>query len=239
MTRQIKKLNNIDHASLTVITEFAAKWGDDRMSCLAYTAEMRQLQSTYPLLFQLRPESPDPLPIALMGFSEGENLFLTEHGWTSDTIPMMMRKGPFLIAQQKDHTGDTHSVIAVDESHPKLVSSGGEPLFLEFGGHSDHLERVIQLLERIEASHEHTLQFAATLNTLDLICALDFDITLNNGDQRSLKGFYGVDEDKLVALSPDTLGSLHQQGFLTPLFMMIASQSQMSRLIGYKNIETP
>ena len=62
MSRQINKLNNIDHASLTVITEYAARWGDDCMSCLAYTTEMRQLQAVYPLLFQTTSEAPEPYP---------------------------------------------------------------------------------------------------------------------------------------------------------------------------------
>lgn len=235
MTRQIKKLNNIDHASLTVITEYGARWGDDCMSCLTYTTEMRQLQGIYPLLFQMTPEAAEPLPIALLGFTPGENLFLSSQGWSSDVIPMMMRKGPFLIAQEQDQSGDTRSVIAVDESHPKLVPTGGEPLFLEFGGYSDYLEQIVRLLERIEASHEHTLQFAHTLNTLELITSIEFGITLRNGDQSTLKGLYGIDEEKVAALSSSDLGALHDGGFLTPLFMMIASQSQMTRLIAQKN----
>ena len=74
MSRQINKLNNIDHASLTVITEYAARWGDDCMSCLAYTTEMRQLQAVYPLLFQMTSEAPEPLPIALLGFTPGQSI---------------------------------------------------------------------------------------------------------------------------------------------------------------------
>ena len=150
MTATIKKLNNLDHATLTVIDRYGQEWGDSRMSCLAYTVEMRQLQSTYRLLFQMTPEAAHPLPIALMGFEPAENLFLDGAGWASDVIPMMMRKGPFLIAQENDPTGGAQSVIAIDESHPKVASDGGQALFLEYGGHSDYLEQMIQLLERIE-----------------------------------------------------------------------------------------
>lgn len=235
MTATIKKLNNLDHATLTVIDRYGQEWGDSRMSCLAYTVEMRQLQSTYPLLFQMTPEAAHPLPIALMGFEPAENLFLDGAGWGSDVIPMMMRKGPFLIAQENDPTGGAQSVIAIDESHPKVASDGGQALFLEYGGHSDYLEQMIQLLERIESTHQHTLAFALTLNELGLVSPLEFAITLNNGDTHSLQGFFGVDEERLAALSSEDLGTLHEQGFLTPLFMMVASQSQMARLIGIKN----
>ena len=104
-----------------------------------------------------------------------------------------------------------------------------------YGGHSDYLEQMIQLLERIESTHQHTLAFALTLNELGLVSPLEFAITLNNGDTHSLQGFFGVDEERLEALSSEDLGTLHEQGFLTPLFMIVASQSQMARLIGIKN----
>lgn len=235
MTATIKKLNNLDHATLTVIDRYGQEWGDSRMSCLAYTVEMRQLQTTYPLLFQMTPEATHPLPIALMGFEPTENLFLDDSGWGSDVIPMMMRKGPFLIAQENDPSGGARSVIAIDESHPKVAPDGGQALFLEFGGHSDYLEQMIQLLERIESAHQHTLAFAMILNELGLVSPLEFAITLNNGETHSLQGFFGVDEEQLAALPPGDLGTLHAEGFLTPLFMMVASQSQMARLIGIKN----
>ena len=83
MKRQIAKLNNIDHADLRVITEYGKQWGDNQMSCLAYTVEMRQLQSTYPLLFQTAADSDTLLPVALMGFEQGENLFLDGAGWAA------------------------------------------------------------------------------------------------------------------------------------------------------------
>jgi len=235
MTNKISKLNNLDHAALTVIDRYGQEWGDNRMSCLAYTVEMRQLQSTYPLLFQTTPEAEHPLPIALMGFEQAENLFLHDSGWGSDVIPMMMRKGPFLIAQENDPSGSSQSVIAIDESHPKVTHEGGEALFLEFGGHSDYLEQMIQLLERIEAAHLHTMTFASTLNELGLVSPLEFAITLRNGEKHSLQGFFGVDEERLSVLAAADLGRLHELGFLTPLFMMVASQSQMARLIGLKN----
>ena len=94
---------------------------------------------------------------------------------------------------------------------------------------------MIQLLERIESAHQHTLAFAMILNELGLVSPLEFAITLNNGEKHSLQGFFGVDEEQLAALPPGDLGTLHAEGFLTPLFMMVASQSQMARLIGIKN----
>ena len=235
MTRDLAKLNNVDHAALRVVTEFGAQWGDDQMTCLVHTAEMRALQGTYPIVFQSTADAEYPLPVALMGFEPGENLFLSDTTWREPIIPMMVRKGPFYIAPERGQHGETQSVIAIDQAHPKATTSGGEALFLEQGGHSPYLEKIVQLLERIEASHPHTLAFAKTLNDMALITPVDLKVTDRNGEPRTLTGFYGLDEDKLLTLSGDALSRLNEAGYLAPLFMVVASQSQLSRLLRLKN----
>jgi hypothetical protein len=234
---KLAKLNSVDHASFCVAKTYAAELGDDVMTCLVFTTEMRTLQGTYPLLMQRIEGHAAPLPVALMGLEKNENLFLdaSDSGWTTETIPLMMQKGPFYIAKEQDSTGATRNVIALDERHPKLSLGTGERLFSDAGGYSDYLERIIALLENIEASQPHTLEFAATLDALDLITPLDFKCTLKDGSMHTLTGFYGIDEDCLQQLPETTLNSLHQKGFLLPLFMMLASQSQVSRLLAFKN----
>jgi hypothetical protein len=235
MTKDLVKLNNVDHASQRVVTEFGAQWGDNQMTCLAHTAEMRTLQGTYPILFQSTADAEYPLPVALMGFETGENLFLSGAGWREPVIPMMMRKGPFYIASEGSTAGTFQSVIAMDQSHPKVKNNTGEPLFLEHGGHSPYLEKIVQLLERIEASHPHTLAFAKTLNEMSLITPIDLKVTDKEGAPHTLSGFFGIDEERVLALSGEALSQLSEAGYLAPLFMVIASQSQLSRLLELKN----
>ena len=235
MDPAISKLNNVDHAKLQVVAEYGSKWGDTRMTCLVLTSEMRSLQGSYPMLFQLTPESENPLPVALMGFEQGENLFVSEAGWSTRTIPLMMQKGPFLIASERDQTAQEQSVIAIDENHPKLVQEGGEALFLEHGGYSPYLEKVINILERIEASHSHTLAFAHALNEKNLVTGIDLKVNDAAGKPHVLSGFFGIDEDRVAALGGDELGELHAQGYLAPLFMILASQAQLTRLLTMKH----
>jgi len=234
---QLSKLNSVQHASLRIIRKYSAALGDNVMTCLAFTTEMRTLQGTYPLLLQRIEGNATPLPVALLGLENNENLFLcaSESGWTTEIIPMMMQKGPFYIAKEQDNSGAVRNVIALDERHPKLSLETGENLFSDAGGHSLYLERIIALLENIEGSHPHTLEFATTLDALELITPLDFKFTLDDGSVHTLTGFYGLDEERLQSLPSDTLHSLHQKGHLLPLFMMLASQSQISRLMALKN----
>jgi hypothetical protein len=235
--QQLSKLNSVQHASLRVARKYSKALGDDVMTCLVFTTEMRTLQGTYPLLMQHIDGNPVPLPVALLGVENKENLFLCESdsGWATDTIPMMMQKGPFYIAKEQDKTGASRTVIAVDEHHPKINAERGEPLFTEAGGHSPYLEQIIAVLEKIEASHPHTIDFANTLNNLELITPLDFRCTLNDGSTHTLTGFFGIDEERLQKLPKDALAILHEQGHLLPVFMMLASQSQVAKLLAKKN----
>ena len=141
MTKDLVKLNNVDHASQRVVAEFGAQWGDNQMTCLVHTAEMRTLQGTYPILFQSTADAEYPLPVALMGFETGENLFLSGAGWREPVIPMMMRKGPFYIASEGSPAGTFQSVIAMDQSHPKVKTNTGEPLFWSMAGTAPILRR--------------------------------------------------------------------------------------------------
>ena len=79
MSRDLAKLNNVDHAALSVVTEFGAQWGDNQMTCLVHTAEMRALQGTYPIVFQSTADAEYPLPVALMGFRAGRKPVSLRH----------------------------------------------------------------------------------------------------------------------------------------------------------------
>ena len=48
-------------------------------------------------------------------------------------------------------------------------------------------------------------------------------------------GFYTINEDRLNELSSDVLTSLHKKGHLQAIYMTIASQANIRKLIRKKN----
>lgn len=231
-----QKLNNVDHASLKVIPNYSEALGDSTMFTVAFPNEMRALQSCYPLLFFRDKQSDRFFPIALQGFEEGENLFLDASGWQAPVIPMMVQRGPFMLSIEHSSTGQAaQTVVAIDLEHPKISESHGEPLFLEHGGHSNYLDRVVGLLEAIKTGNEQTEQFVEALTSLDLITAIELKITLDNGVPHQLVGFYAIDDEKLQTLAATQLTALQSSGWLLPAYMMVASMSQLKGLIARKN----
>ena len=230
----IQKLNNIQHAQVRIKQVPCAL--DDIMFSPVYTSEMRALQSSFPLMFYKNPNEGSFQPIALFGFEQGENLFIDDEQWHSQYIPMLVQRGPLMIAVDgKTDTGEPARVVAIDMDHPNVSETEGEPLFLEFGGNTEYLDRLATMLEGIHLGHTSTPQFVDALTQHGLITPITLKITLRNGEDHAVEGFYAVDDEKLQVLNEVAVTDLHRRGHLLPAFMMVASQSQLKRLIDLKN----
>lgn len=230
-------LNATAHGALRVNTARSAGLGDAVMQCMVFPAEFRNVQASYPILFQKNAETGAFYALALFGFEEGENLFLDEEGWDGGYQPLMMRRQPFLIGLQEQAGEQKKPVISIDMESPRLSEGDGdgEVLFLDHGGASDFLAEMGGLLESVHQGHEQTERLCSLLLELGLLESFALDVTLDNGEQCQLLGFYAINEERLQSLDAEALGQLQDAGALAPLFMAVASQSQFRPLLARKN----
>lgn len=232
-------LNNVDHKEVRIITEHSARYRDNVMFSMIFPHEFRDIQACYPILFH-RDASDNFYPLALFGFKEKENLFLDETGWNADYVPAMIRREPFLIGSQESKEGgdaELARVLSLDTDHPRVSTEKGERLFQPLGGRTPYLEKVADLMEAIFLGYEQNKAFVAALQEHDLVESVNFDITLNDGSKNQLLGFYTINEEKLQELPGSTLESFSKAGFLMPIFMAVASMSNMRTLIDLRNIQ--
>jgi hypothetical protein len=229
-------LNNVDHKDVRIITDRSAAYGDDVMYVMTFAFEFRSVQAFYPILFH-RDERGELYPVALFGFESGENLFLDEAGWHARYVPAMIRRQPFLIGFQAEQAqgGDKRRMLSLDKGSPRISRERGEPLFEPLGGRTPFLEEMANLLETLYHGAEHNRKFVAALQELGLIESVTFDIALADGSRNQLLGFYAIDEEKVQGLSDAALGRLSREGFLMPLFMMLASTVNVRTLVDLKN----
>lgn len=231
-------LNNIDHKNLRVITHRSETYGDNVMFATTFPQEFRRIQAHYPIFFYKDSQTGKFYPVALFGFKEKENLFLTEKGWDVDYIPVTIERQPFLIGVQRiqeDGVTKKQRVIHIDLENPRVNEAEGELLFLEYGGNTDYLERVASMLEAIHHGYESNERFAGTLLELELLESFVLDIQLNDGSYNQLQGFYTINEDKLSSLGGEALGQLNSNGYLQPIYMVLASHSNIKSLVDRKN----
>ena len=232
-------LNNVDHQDTRVITEPAAEYGDNVMFAMTFPGEFRDVQAWYPILFH-RDQDDNYYPIALFGFQKRENLFLDESGWNAGYIPAMIRREPFMIGFQESRDGggaEKARVLSVDMDHPRISADRGERLFQPLGGRTPYLEDMADLLEGIYLGLEHGKAFVAALEEHGLIESVTIDIMLKDESTNQLLGFYAINEEKVQDLPGDVLERFNKQGFLAPIFLAMASMSNMRRLIEVKNAE--
>jgi hypothetical protein len=232
---QIEKLNNVSHGDVKVVTERSADYGDNIMFLPVYPNEMRAMQACYPLLFYKDNAKNTFHPIALFGFEEGENLFLTEDGWDAPYLPLMAQRGPMMIGFDKGPEGAQQAFMAIDLDHPRAGRESGEPLFLEQGGNTDYLDRLTQIMEMIHVGNQVGEKFVKTLQEMELITPCSLKITLQDGSNNELAGFYMVDDEKLAGLDAQALEPLIKENLLMAAFMMVASMSQLQDLIQRRN----
>ncbi len=231
-------LDNVTHKNLKIDRIYCEDQGDNVNVARVFPIELGQLQNEYPLFFFKNAETGDFETIALLGFSDNENLYLGESGWEAGSIPLSMERQPFLIGfQEQDIDGIPTQVpvVHIDMDHPSVSEIDGEPVFLPQGGESPFLEHITSVLMAIHQGYEASQAFSRLLVGLELVESLAVDIEFDDRSRQGLAGLYVINEDKLKNLGASALETLHKQGYLQQVFMMLASMPNLARLIRKKN----
>ena len=231
-------LNSVDHSDLRVITDRSAEYGDDVWYALTFPLEFRSLQASYPIFFQKDPRTGKFFPLALLGFTEGENLYLRDGKWEASYIPLTIRRQPFLIGQQtivEEGQEKKQRVIHIDLDNPRVSKEKGEALFMEYGGNTPFLDQAADMLEAIHQGLTESEGFIDALLENELLESFTLDLTLDNGERNQLVGFYTINEDRLRDLNANKLAELHRAGYLEAIYMAMASQSNVRQLMNEKN----
>lgn len=231
-------LNSLEHKDLKVITKRSKELGDNMWYSVTFPAEFRSIQASYPIFFHKDGATGQFFSVALFGFQHNENLFLNDEGWQASYIPLSVRRQPFLIGQQtvrEDGIEQQQRVIHVDMVSPRVSDTEGEALFHPFGGNTDFLDAAAEMLETIHYGLQDSQRFIDTLIEHQLLESFTLDITLDNGEQKQMIGFYTINEETLAGLSSEVLTQLHKTGHLQAIYMAMASQSKIRDLLTLKN----
>ena len=220
-------LNNVEHKDLRIITTHGARQGDgDMMASLTFPAEFRNIQAHYPIVFR-RTETGEFVPLALFGFREKQNLFVTEAGWDVPYIPLMVERIPFLIGKGPN----SEQVIHIDLDSPRVSRTEGQPIFMEHGGNTEFLNQMSSVLATIHTGLAATNPFVAALVEHELLESFVLDIQFRDGGQHRFTGFHTIREEKLASLGAEALGKLHEKGYLQAIYMVVASLAHFRDLI--------
>jgi hypothetical protein len=244
--QRIEVLNNIAHEHLRVNSTFAAELGDNVASTLTYVTEFSDVQKEYPILCRKSPETGEYQALVFFGFQKDENLFLAEAdtasqknvGWCADYVPAVMARGPFSIGIQREivNGSEKHNpIVHIDMNHPKAVCEDGQGLFLQNGGYSQYLNHISKVLDTIHDGMYLTKLMFDAFNRHQLLEDVVLDIEFQNQDKLKINGFQTINTDKLSNLNGAALEELNKSGFLQAAYFIVASMSNIRKLIDWKN----
>lgn len=233
MTRHAVLDKNV-HREIRVRTDAGAELGDDVMATLTVPSEFRRVQAHFPILFRRETGREDFAALALFGFESGENLFLEGDRWDARYRPLSLAIQPFLIGRPAG--GDGPGQVHIDLDHPRIADAAdGVRLFDDGGMATPYLDEIAGRLGDLDEGYRESKAFYDALGAYELLEPFSLEVTLDDGSIHSLVGFHIIDEAKLRTLDGEALGSLHAAGHLMPMFMALASLSQLSVLVARKN----
>jgi hypothetical protein len=225
MTR-IVPLSKEAHKSLKVDARAAAAYGDNVRFTHVVAKEFPLLVVHYPILFAKDANTGEFYCGVMLGFDEGENLFLQEWRDLDYYRPLGLQRVPFY-ANGPD--------VAIDLDHPRVGVEDGVALFTEFGEPSRYLQRIIWGFQDLSNGITITRSFISALLQLKLIEPLSLEAEFDDGTTRSCAGLYGVNQEALSALPDQVVVDLFRLGYLRLIHFMIASLKQFAVLARKKN----
>jgi hypothetical protein len=230
-------LNNVDHHDLRLLLRYGAEFGDNVATVLTFPTEFADVQREYPIFFRKDPATGEYQSVALLGFQEGENLFLEGGRWNAKYLPGIVARGPFLIGfqeQQVDGAMRKEPVIHVDLDHPRVSRTEGQPVFLPRGGNSPLLEHIAAVLRGIHQGLDFSKAMFAEFARLELIEPVKLEVAVSESEKYALQGLHTINQEKLRTLDDESVLRLHRTGFLQGAHLVIASLGNVKSLMQVK-----
>lgn len=221
----IVPLDKETHRSLKVDTRASADHDNKRFTPVM-VSEFSRLVVHYPILFSKDANTGRFYCGVLLGFDEGENLFLEEWGERELYRPLTLQRGPFY-AQGRD--------VAIDLDDPRVGAENGQPIFTEFGQPTKLLQSIIWAFQDLAPGLETTRIFVERLTELNLIEPVDIEVECGDRSMRHCVGLYTVNEETLSRISDTVVVELFRRGYLRLIHMMIASLKHFPSLARRKN----
>ena len=188
--------------------------------------EFPHLVLQYPILFSKDADTGAFYCGVMLGFDEGENLFLKENNGHDGYRPLNLQRLPFYTYG---------SELAIDLDHPRVNAEGAKPLFTESGEASAYLDSIKAAFRELRPGIEMTKQFIATLMKLKLVEQVDITVEFDDASTRNPVGLYTINQDVLRDLPDAAIIDLFRRGYLKLIYLMINSLKQVPVLAKKKN----
>lgn len=219
--KDLTPINLEDHGNLRARRTDKATWLVNQHAVPLTVEEFPAAQRNFPIVFSI---GDNPVPLALMGMSEGVNVFVGADGTVPPGVyvPAYARRYPFLLARLSPQAEELS--LCFDPTSDLLGDfEDGAPLFKD-GEPSEHTRNTLTFCEQFEIAGNKSASFIEELKKHDLL--MDGELTFNsdNFDQPMVyRGFRLVNQEKLGELRGDVLRQWNKNGMLALVYAHLFS----------------
>lgn len=212
------------------IPEFCRKTNAVPISFSEFTVACRD----YPLAFISTESGRTYSPVAVLGVSGGENLFLRDGRWENAVYyPAYLRRYPFCMARVTlNSVEQADRLICVEKA---FLSDTGERMFDDAGAPLPRWLPIEKLLREYETDIEQAREMCAILSDYALLDPFTLQASLKGGAM-SFGGMYRVDEKRLEFLTAAQHKTLIRKGIMGRIYAHLMSLENFARLVARKDV---
>lgn len=198
MYKKLEVLNKIQHKNKSVAEVSDFLYSKNLINAPVALTEFFEACKNYPIFFA-KDKDNKWFATALLGYKEGENLFVDKKGKWKELhyIPAFVRSYPFILVNQENKK---ELVIAVEGGYLDEKESS-KKLFDENGNNSEFLNGAINFLNQYYADSLGSNEFIKQLESWELLEEKVVNIINSKNEKFTLSGFFIVNEEKLKHLS--------------------------------------
>ncbi len=191
----------------------------------------------YPLAFITTDQGKTFLPVAVLGMTGGENLYLRDGQWDGSVyLPAYVRRYPFCMARiTLDSVEQADRLICVEKA---FVSEEGERMFDDAGLALARWQPIEKLLQEYEVDLERSRELCAILADYALLEPFTLQTSLKGSEAVNLGGMHRVEERKLEFLNAAQHKNLIRKGVVGRIYAHLISLENFARLLARKDLAT-
>jgi len=223
------KNNRLKLPAPGAVPEFCSQLNAIPISYTEFSAACRD----YPLVFTSGDNGQTYAPVAVLGLTNGENLFLANGAWDRSVyVPAYVRRYPFCMARVNlDQVEQADRLICVekaflDEQGETMFDAGGKPL--------PKWQSIEKLLQEYEADLERSREMSAILADYSLLESFSMQAQPKAGGAMNLTGMFRVNEKKMEFLNASQHKNLIKKGVMGRIYAHLISLDNFARLLDRK-----
>ena len=195
--------------------------------------EFAKVARDYPIVFTSGDSGASFAPVAVLGMTGGENLFVAKSAWADRVyVPAYARRFPFCMARvMKDAVEQPDRLICVEKAYS---GEDGEAMFDAKGEPLPKWVEIERLLSEYETDLERSREMCGILSDYGLFESFNMQATPTKGAPLQLTGMYRVDETKIEHLNTSQLKNLVKKGVLGRIYAHLLSLENFNDLLERK-----